>query len=210
MKKNIKARENMIKGQIMPEGVNDPKILQIFSQINREDFIDDSFKDVAYCDQHLKLSDNRYLLSPVLLAKMVSYSSINKNSKVLDIYSGTGYSTCVISNLCEQVISIEPDKELSSKANKILKSNGVKNTILLNEPISNCVKQGDKFDAIFINGMINENPEQLYDLLSDNGEIIFVKKGKKSIGVITLIKKKGDNFDVIEKDYSDAPFLQDF
>lgn len=204
------ARENMIKGQIMPSGVNDPKILDVFSKIKREEFIDDKFKDVAYCDNHLQLSENRYLVSPVLLAKMISFLSINQDSNVLDVYSGTGYSTAIISALCSKVISIESNKDLSSKANKILKSNGIKNVILLNEPISNCVKQGDSYDAIVINGMIDKYPTDLYSLLSDGGEIIFVKKGRKSIGVITLVKKNGDNFDITEKGYSDAPFLQDF
>ncbi|PIR39352.1 MAG: hypothetical protein COV35_02210 [Alphaproteobacteria bacterium CG11_big_fil_rev_8_21_14_0_20_39_49] len=203
------ARENMIKGQILPNKIINTEIIRIMSEIQRQNFIPEHFKAVSYCDEHIKVGDDRYAISPVVLSRMIQAADISKEDTVLDIACGTGYSTAVLSALAKKVVAVESSEELSSKANSMIKNMNIGNAIILNNKLSYGCPESGPYDVILINGAIEATPHILITQLNENGRIVTAILKKNGIATITLFKKNNGITETIELFDSMVPLIKE-
>jgi protein-L-isoaspartate(D-aspartate) O-methyltransferase len=181
--------KNMIEGQIKPIGGMQKNILQAFSSVNRDDFVPQNLKDNCYSEKNLFLKRDRFVLKANLIAKIISALNISNEENVLVIGSSTGYSSAIISRLAETVISIEEDQELLDFSEEAIKKNGIDNIVFINNPmIEGCSEQGP-FNAIIIEGAIDEVPPKILNQLEDNGRLIAMINNKGVSNVIEYKKK---------------------
>ena len=181
--------KNMIDGQIKPIGGMQKNILQAFSSVNRDDFVPQNLKDNCYSEKNLFLKRDRFVLKANLIAKIISALNISNEENVLVIGSSTGYSSAIISRLAETVISIEEDQELLDFSEEAIKKNGIDNIVFINNPmIEGCSEQGP-FNAIIIEGAIDEVPPKILNQLEDNGRLIAMINNKGVSNVIEYQKK---------------------
>ncbi len=181
--------KNMIEGQIKPIGGMQKNILQAFSSVNRDDFVPQNLKDNCYSEKNLFLKRDRFVLKANLIAKIISALNISNEENVLVIGSSTGYSSAIISRLAETVISIEEDQELLDFSEEAIKKNGIDNIVFINNPmIEGCSEQGP-FNAIIIEGAIDEVPPKILNQLEDNGRLIAMINNKGVSNVIEYQKK---------------------
>ena len=181
--------KNMIEGQIKPIGGMQKNILQAFSSVNRDDFVPQNLKDNCYSEKNLFLKRDRFVLKANLIAKIISALNISNEENVLVIGSSTGYSSAIISRLAETVISIEEDQELLDFSEEAIKKNGIDNIVFINNAmIEGCSEQGP-FNAIIIEGAIDEVPPNILNQLEDNGRLIAMINNKGVSNVIEYQKK---------------------
>lgn len=209
MNKFALARENMIKGQILPNKIVNMDIINVMSKVERQNFIPEPFKSVAYSDEHIKIADDRYAISPVVLSRMIQAVEITKNDVVLDVACGTGYSSSILSGLAKKVVAIESNQDLASKANLTLKSMDIGNTIILNNKLSYGCPESAPYDVIFINGAIEGTPHHLLKQLKDGGKLIVTLKKNDYVGSITLYTRENGITNSIELFDSVVPVLKE-
>ena len=153
------ARREMVDCQIRTADVTNYSILKAFSRVAREKFVPDGASSIAYCETNIHLGEDRYLLEPRIFAKMLELLKVNSNDLILDIGCGFGYSSAIISEMAELVISLEEEGKLSEginyqeKVDALIIQGGVQ-TIPLK--IKNQLKNGGRLVAIFINGFKGE------------------------------------------------------
>ncbi|MBL4601107.1 MAG: protein-L-isoaspartate O-methyltransferase [Emcibacteraceae bacterium] len=171
---NAAARKHMIDGHLLPNNVTDQNVIDAIEAVNREAFLPDNRKGVAYIDKSIKVADGRYLLEPLAFAKLLSAAEINENELVLDIAPATGYSSAVLSKMVEAVVAIEQDEALAEQAINTLAEQGCDNVALVSAPHTEGLAKQGPYDLIFIGGLIDEVPTALLEQLNDGGRILCV------------------------------------
>lgn len=167
-------RRHMIDGHLLPNDVTDENVIAAIEQVNREKFVPEERKGVAYIDKSIKIAQNRYLMEPLTFAKLLSAADIKSHELVLDIAPGTGYSSAVLSKMVEAVVAIEENEVLANLANSNLAGEACDNVAVVNSThIDGLAKQGP-YDLIFLGGMIDEVPTALLEQLSQNGRVLCV------------------------------------
>ena len=164
----------MVNGQIKPINGMTEKLVSIFNSLNRENFIPEEFKQSAYVEKNLVLSNQRVILKPELIARIAMYIDLNENENVLILGSTTGYLTAVLSLIAETVIVVEEDDSYIKSSELSIKENNLNNVIYINKNISNgCVEQSP-FNAIIIEGAVDHVPQKLLNQLEKGGRLLAI------------------------------------
>lgn len=162
----------------------------------REAFVDPGQRELAYIDEDLRYavtadSDTpRYLMEPSPFAKLAQLAEIKPGDFVLDVGSGTGYSSAVLSKLASSVVALESDATLSANATSILSSLGYDNVVVVSGPLQAGYPSEAPYDVIFVGGSVEQVPEALLSQLKDGGRLVAVE-GRGNAGVATVFIKAG-------------------
>ena len=98
----LNSRQAMIESQIVTNNVRDARVLAALQMVEREKFVPEEYQKNAYLDEQIPLSKTRYLLEPLVFARMLEAVNIKDADSVLDLACGTGYSTAVLSLLAKK------------------------------------------------------------------------------------------------------------
>lgn len=167
-----KMKENMILNQFLPGLVKNEVLLKVFKEVDREAYLDDDNKHMAYSDFHIKMFEHRYFISPFSLAKMLDKANINSKDVVMLIGSGTGYESEILSKIASTVIAIEENLDFFKLAEKKVVSNQIENVVNLNGNFLNGCKKYSPYDIILILGALNKPSEELLNQLSSDGKLL--------------------------------------
>ncbi|MES2749875.1 MAG: protein-L-isoaspartate O-methyltransferase [Pseudomonadota bacterium] len=172
------ARQRMVDGQVRPSDVTDLRIIDAMLAVPRESFVPDGQRAIAYLDLDIEVSaagaEKRYLIKPVVLAKMIQAAEISATDRVLVVGCATGYSAAVIAHLSNDVVATEPDAALAATARSNfarLDRAGVR--IVVAEPAQGDPANGP-YDVIVIDGATAIEPHGLYDQLKPDGRLVGV------------------------------------
>ncbi len=111
-------------------GVINPQVLSIIEKIPRDKFIDKDLSYKAYQNIALPIDCNQTISQPAVVAKMTELLEPKKTIKVLEIGTGSGYQTAILSKLFKRIYSIERHKQLLDKAKKVLSNLKLNNIVL--------------------------------------------------------------------------------
>lgn len=173
-------RQSMVDSQIRPNDVTDPRIIAAMLAVPRERFVPPARAELAYLDddQMVRAADAagpaRYLIEPMVLAKLVQALDLSPDDRVLDVGCATGYSTAVLARLAASVCGLESDAELAAAARKTLSELGAENARIVQGPMTAGVPSAGHFDAILINGAVEVVPEALLEQLKGGGRLVAV------------------------------------
>ena len=112
------ARFNMVENQVRAGGMHNGQVIKAMAEITRENFVPSNESALAYADINLMLgATNRFLLAPLILARMIDALTIHEGDLVLDIGCTTGYSVAVLAHLVGigTVVGLEQDPISPSK-----------------------------------------------------------------------------------------------
>lgn len=189
-----KARFNMVKQQIRPWDVLDFDVLDALIEIPRERFVGAAQQGLAYSDTELPLPNGHKMLEPKVVARLVQGLKLNKQDKVLEIGTGSGYATALLAKLAGSVVSDDLDTEQQNRAKAVLDDLGYTNIVYAQNNGLTETTAGAPFDAIYVGGGLSAVPETLKAQLKDGGRMV-VAVGSKPIQRALLLTRKGDTFD---------------
>jgi len=168
------ARRNMIEGQIRPNKVRDERVLSVLEDLPRELFVPERLAGVAYLDESLPVAAGRFLLPPMVIARMLVEVGIKPSDTILDIAPATGYSTAALAKLAAHVVAVESDADLQRRATRLMTSLGLTNAEVILAPMQQGWKTQAPYDVILINGAVDDVPESLLHQLKDGGRLVTV------------------------------------
>lgn len=189
-----KARIMMVDRQIRPNDVTDRTILKAFMDVPREDFVSAAQKQLAYIDEDIPVTtegDDRYLMEVTSMAKLVQLADIEPDNIVLDIGCATGYSTAILSRLCNSVVAVECDEHLAQRAGEALIEGNFDNAVVVHGPLEKGLLKEGPYDVIYIGGAVSELPNAFVDQLKEGGRLVVVE-GTGNAGVARLYIRQGD------------------
>ena len=202
--------QKMIEGQIKPLGNINKSILDAFLAIPRDNFVPKDIHKLSYLEKHLDLKNKRFLLKSTLIAKIISFADIRSKDVVLVIGSSTGYSSAVLSQIAETVISIEEDGELITFSEDSVKKKEIDNIVFLHKSFTDGCPEHGLFSRIIIEGAIESKPKNILDQLDDNGKLIVIYKKDNDICEIGEYTKIKNSINYKFLSSCDAPLLNSF
>lgn len=171
------ARLAMVESQIRPNGVRDPLILNAFATTPRELFVPDSQKTIAYMDDALPVAPAtagappRYLLPPMVLARLLQFGGVSQSDHVLDVGGVTGYSAAILAQLSDKVDALEATDALANEMRRLLNDAGSPGVTVHSGPLNKGAEAAKPFDFILINGGVSDEPKELFDQLAERGRL---------------------------------------
>ena len=193
------ARKELTK-ELSQKGIKDPRVLEAIYKIPRHEFVDTTFISRAYQDMSLPIGHQQTISQPFVVAKMtellIQGNILDQRplGAVLEIGTGCGYQTAILSRFCRKIFSLERIEALSLRADNNLKKVGVDNYQLRWSDGTLGWPTPKKFDAIICTAAISQIPKKLKTQLELNGKIICpVGDGKKQ-HLLLLEKKSKDEF----------------
>lgn len=184
------ANERMIREQILARGVADPRVLDAFRSVPRELFVPQHLRYAAYEDSPLPLVRGQTISQPFIVALMTEMLQLRGDEKVLEIGTGSGYQTAILSRLTRIVYSAEVEPELSQTAAGRLGQLGITNVVLGTGNGVEIFRGHAPFDAILSAAAPVELPEELIEQLAEGGRCI-IPVGAADLQHLWLIERRG-------------------
>lgn len=164
-------RTMMVDTQVRPADVTKFPIIDAMLSVPRELFVPREQVEAAYVSENIAIAPGRVVLEPRTLAKMLDALNVSRDELVLDIGAGYGYSSAVVAQMAEAVIGVEEDDTLASEAQSILSDQGADNVVIHVGPLTEGAAQHGPYDAILVQGGIEQVPQTLMDQIKDGGRI---------------------------------------
>lgn len=168
------ARKNMVENQIRANKVTSLNVINAFLDVPREKFVPDALQEISYVDEDIQLSRNRFMMKPMILARLFQSLNLKGNENILHVGSNSGYGSAILSRMCSSVISLESDKKLFETSIHTFSKMGFDNVVPLHGSMENGVEKEAPFDIIFIEGSIETEPKSLFRQLNENGKLIAI------------------------------------
>jgi protein-L-isoaspartate(D-aspartate) O-methyltransferase len=187
-------RVMMVDTQVRPSDVTKFPIIDAMLRVPREVYVPRDRREAAYMGENIALRPGRVMLEPRTLAKMLDALDIEPTDLVLDIGTGLGYSAAVIACLADAVVGVEEDEAMAAEAQVTLGHESVDNAVVYAGALAAGAARHGPYDAITVQGGVEEIPADLLDQLKDGGRIgaVFmagalgtVRIGHKSGGRVT-------------------------
>lgn len=175
LKNTLLARKHMIDSQIYTNKVEDERVLAAIQAIPREEFVPEKYRGVAYIDEDLVIGEGRFLMEPMIFARLLQTADIKKTDKVLIVGAGTGYAVAVIAALAGEVVGLEDNINFVSAAQENIRRLEINNATFVKAELTQGADRQKPYDLIFINGAVEDVPGTLVSQLKDGGKIVTVK-----------------------------------
>jgi protein-L-isoaspartate(D-aspartate) O-methyltransferase len=201
----------MVESQLRVTKVTDDRVIMAFENVPREEFVSPELKGLAYIDEDLVLGFGRFMLEPMVLARLIQALDIKSDDTILDIAAGCGYSTALLSSLGQSVVGIEAHAELAKTAQENLIKMSVDNSVILHGDHQLGFASEAPYDAIIIEGAVSEVPEHILDQLSEQGRLVTVIRDNNSApGKATLFQRTKTGFSQQYLFDAQTPILTEF
>ena len=185
------AREKMVKTQLIPRGIQNPRVLEAMGKIPRDRFVEEALVGEAYNDHPLPIGKKQTISQPYIVALMTEALALNGTEKVLEIGTGSGYQTAVLSELAEKVYTVERIRALMIKARNILAEIGLRNIMFKAYDGTLGWKEFAPYEVIIVTAGAPKIPQPLLDQLQDGGRLIIPTGNKVSQELLKITKKRG-------------------
>lgn len=188
------ARRAMVDGQVRVNDVTDAALIGAMLDVPREKFVPEARAALAYTDEDLCVLEAsggkpaRYLMEPMVLARLLQALEIAPSSVVLDVGCASGYSSAVLSRIAGRVVAIEGDAGLAATAKKLLRGQNVE--LVAAKPNAGWPAAAP-YDAILVGGAVEEIPEALTDQLREGGRLAAVIRNGTAARAMLYVRSAG-------------------
>jgi protein-L-isoaspartate(D-aspartate) O-methyltransferase len=183
------ARLNMVESQIRPNRVTDPRVVGAMLELPRERFVPETLRGIAYVDEDVPLGSGRYLMEPMVLARLIQTARIEASDTVLEVGSGTGYGAAVMAQMAARVVALESDAALARQAQAALAALGVGNVEVVTGSLNQGYARSAPYNVIVFGGAVQHIPSTIIDQLAEGGRLVAAVTAPGEPGRATLITK---------------------
>jgi protein-L-isoaspartate(D-aspartate) O-methyltransferase len=197
-----KAQERMLSRDLKGRDITNPDVLRVMGQIRREEFVPTSYESQAYADGPLPIGMGQTISQPYIVALMTQELHLNRDCTVLEIGTGSGYQTAVLSRLVKKVYTIERFGPLSESAQATLGRLGIDNVEFCvddgscgwprqkwDDTLERMIEWKPCFDRIMITAAVPKIPEPVVEQLAEGG-LIIAPIGPPGVQQLTVAEKK--------------------
>ena len=200
-----KNNNDLIK-ELKEKGIDNKSILDAISKVPRELFVNEVSSQYAYENIALPVECKQTISQPYVVAYMIDCLKLKKTDKILEVGTGTGYQTAIISYLCQKIYTIEILDKLFNHAKINIGKLGIKNVIHKLGNGANGWGEKILFDAIIVSAASEKIPLKLLQNLKNNGKLIIPIKYSSGNQKLKLVKKTSEN-SFNQKELIDVKFV---
>jgi len=186
------ARSNMIEQQIKPWNVPNQVVLDLISNIHREDFVPDEYRRLALADVRIPLAHDQVTMTPKVEARILQALEINLDDKILEIGTGCAYMTALLAKSGHHVHSIDVHPEFTEQAKLKLQQHDIQNVTLECGNAIHGWQQSSPYDVIVLTGSVPILEDHLQQQLKIGGRM-FAIVGQSPAMEARLIKRVAEN-----------------
>ena len=204
-------RHLMIETQLRTNKVTDDALLDAFRHVPREAFVGGRLAELAYIDEDLEIGHGRFLLEPMVFGRLAQALELRPGDSVLDIGSASGYSSAILSRLAQSVVGIEKVGAIAEVAQENLALVDIDNAVILEGPLTEGFLDEAPYNAIVIEGAVEEVPEMILEQLTPDGRLVTVlRSGGEAQGRAVKFVRAGGAFAHSVLFDANTPALDDF
>jgi len=181
----------MIREQLIPRGISDPNVLKAMETVPRHLFVEDALRGQAYGDFSLPIGEGQTISQPYVVALMTQSLGLTPDSTVLEIGTGCGYQTAILSQLCAKVFTVERIKPLMIRARKSFDQLHYLNIVCKVDDGTMGWKANAPYDAIMVTAAGPAIPEALVAQLAEQGRMVLPVGDRQSQELVLVSKKEG-------------------
>jgi protein-L-isoaspartate(D-aspartate) O-methyltransferase len=190
------ARQKMVDGQVRPSDVTDVRIIDAMLAVPREAFVPQNQRALAYLDLDLDVGEGgpakRFLIKPVVIAKMLQAADIKDTDEVLVVGCASGYVAALVAKLVRRVTATECDPSLAAKARAVLAELGIGNVTVKAAAVAEGDSANAPYDVIILNGATEISPDGLYRQLREGGRLVGVFATTQPQRAMIVTRSHGD------------------
>ncbi len=187
-------RDAMVRGQIERRGVADPRVLAAMRAVPRELFVPADLAGAAYDDRALPIGSDQTISQPYMVAVMTEALRLRPGARVLEVGTGSGYQSAVLSHLAAEVITIERRPELADHARARLTALGCANVRVVVGDGTAGYSEAAPYDGILVTAGSPTVPEPLTAQLADAGRLV-IPVGPPREQTLITIERRGDQLE---------------
>jgi len=201
------VRRRMLNQHLEGRDITDPRVLKVMADVPREEFVSQSYLSQAYADGPLPIGLGQTISQPYIVALMTQELHMDGKCEVLEVGTGSGYQTAVLSKLAKKVYTIERHGELSESAQAVLGRLGIGNVEFYVGDGSLGWPDGKLFERIMITAAVPAIPQPLFDQLAEAGTLV-APVGPGGVQKLVAWEKRGENIN--ERFICDVRFVKLF
>jgi protein-L-isoaspartate(D-aspartate) O-methyltransferase len=180
--------------QLQDQGIRDLSVLHAIDEVPRHLFVPTGVRHRAYEDSALPIGNGQTISQPSIHARYLELLKLTGNERVLEIGTGSGYQTALLSRLASQVFTIERIAPLLDKAREVLLEMGANNISFMLGDGTLGWRQFAPFDAILVGAAAPDVPEAYMEQLAENGRLL-IPLGNREEQILHLFTRRGDQLD---------------
>ena len=178
----------MVRAQLAERGICDVRVLDAMSRVPRHEFVPATLRQESYEDHPLPIGEGQTISQPYIVAAMLAHLALQDTDRVLEVGTGSGYVTALLSLLCAEVYSVERHAQLAALAESTLRRLGYRNVKIRVGDGSVGWAEYAPYDAILVSAATPEMPPALFAQLREGGRMV-VPVGPPSSQELQLIRK---------------------
>jgi protein-L-isoaspartate(D-aspartate) O-methyltransferase len=185
------ARVNMIERQLQPNKVTDERVINAFASIRRELFVPERLRAIAYSDDDLPLGKGRYVMAPMVAARLLQAAEVARGDNALVVGAGVGYEAALLAMLCRSVVALEHDAELARQGRAALVEHRIATVNYIEDAAPQAGRMRPAYDLILFGGAVGEVPPEIPAHLAEGGRMVGVVRRDGGPGRATLTTRAG-------------------
>ena len=189
-----RQRQRMVERQLRRRGIGDERVLGAMGAVPRELFVPERVRGRAYADGALPIGGGQTISQPWVVAAIAQALELDGSEKVLEIGTGSGYSTAILARLARELVSIERLAELADPARELLRRLGADNAEVRVGDGSRGAPDRAPFDAIAVHATAPGPPQSLLDQLRPGG-VLVVPIASGHVDMLSAYRRRGEGVD---------------
>jgi len=202
------AKYNMIEQQMRPWEILDGQVLAVIDQIDRGDFVQDSYKGLAYADCQIPVCTGVTMFPPTIEGRMLQALLIEADDKILEIGSGCGYITACLASLGEQVLGIDNNAEVLDLARQNTGKYSFENIEFQQKNVFEC-RYDLAYNVIAVTGSVRQVPENLKQALAIGGRMFIIVGDSPAMQALLITRASSNEWTTQSLFETDLPALTD-
>ena len=185
------ARRNMVDSQILPNKVTDARIIDAMASLPRESFVPENRRDISYVDEAVSVGDGRYLMEPMVAARLLQHAEPHEDALALIVGCATGYTAAVLAGMISTAVVVESNAAMAEQASQTLSDLGIDNVAIMEGPLADGYPKQAPYDLIVFDGAVPVVPQAIIDQLAEGGRLVAIVGGgdSRTLGHVVIITR---------------------
>ena len=168
------ARQYMVDSQVRTNKVTDEDLIQAIRLLPRERFVPEAARARAYLDDDVEIASGRYLMEPMVTARLIQAAAPKPDDIALVVGAGTGYAAALLARLVNTVVALESEPALAQRASAVLGELAIDNAVVVEGALNAGCGKHAPYNIVYLDGAVEEVPQALAGQLAEGGRMVGV------------------------------------